>query len=183
MVLTICVCHVFFVSGQYLQSQSIDSVTEYEYYDDFADASTTQGVTTILPIFTSTKSTTTSTTTTTTTTPKPTLTRYLPTRRNLFRTSIAPNTINQRKKFGPTKVYVADSYSEASIENAFVQTKQQQQKQPTPPHLRNALVDADRSASDKDYAQEKFVASDESNGNGNSFSRRYARFLFKSRSG
>lgn len=184
-VLTISVSH-FCVSGQYLQSQtqSIDTVTEYEYYDDFADASTTVTVTSI-PYTTSAKPTT--TTTTTTTTSKPTTSnRYLTTRRTTFRPLVFSNNgISSRKKFGTNKLYIADSYTEASNENALVQSDGNIiKKQPTPPQLRNAVVDVDRSTSGKDYAQEKFATSVETNnGNGNYFSRRYARFLFKSRSG
>lgn len=92
-------------------------------------------------------------------------------------------------KFGANKPFYADSYTEASNENAFVQFQQQQQlskpKQSTPPQLRNAIVDVDRRPlNGKDYAQEKSITSIESNnGNANYFSRRYARFLFKQRSG
>lgn len=198
LVLTISISH-FGVSGQYIQynanakkgppslaDRQIDTVTaaaaaadaqvEYEYYDDLIeDSSTTQ----LSP-------TTTTTSTTTTTTPKPiTSYRYSTTHRNGFR-PIQP--FNKKKFEVATKQYQPDSYTEASNESAFVQKSQNpnQSKQLPPPQLRNAIADVNRRTVGKDYVQEKSVvtSSELNGGNGNgSFSRRYARFLFKLRSG
>lgn len=193
LVLTISISH-FGVSGQYIQynanakkvqsaaDRQIDTATaaasaqvEYEYYDDFIeDLSTTQ-----LPA-----TTTTSTTTTTTTTPKPiTSYRFSTTHRNGFR----PINLNKKKFEAPTKQYQPDSYTEASNESAFVQKSQNpnQLKQLATPQLRNAIAEVNRRTIGKEYVNEKsVVSSNELNGNGNaSFSRRYARFLFKLRSG
>ncbi|XP_031635880.1 cAMP-dependent protein kinase catalytic subunit-like [Contarinia nasturtii] len=201
LVLTISISHFGVgVSGQYVQynanaqenqsvaDRRIDTATEYEYYDDvIEDISTTQS----LPTTTTTKATT---TTTTTSTSKPITSSYriLTTHRNAFRPS------NFKKKFDvTTKQYHADSYTEASNENAFVQkepnqSKQYQQQPPqqqqlAPPHLRNAIADINRRTSGKEYAQEKSsstsIDSNNVNGSGNYFSRRYARFLFKLRTG
>lgn len=192
LVLTISISH-FGVSGQYIQynanakkvqsaaDRQIDTATaaasaqvEYEYYDDIIeDLSTTQ-----LP------ATTTTSTTTTTTTPKPiTSYRFLTTHRNGFR----PINFNKKKIEATTKQYQPDSYTEASNESAFVQKSQNpnQLKQLPPPQLRNAIAEVNRRTIGKEYANEKsVVSSNELNGNGNgSFSRRYARFLFKLRSG
>lgn len=193
LVLTISISH-FGVSGQYIQynanaqeakstanRQIETATTEYEYYDDIIeDVSTTQG--SIVPTTTTTTRTTTSTSTTT---PKPiTSYRVLTTHRNGFRP------LNFKKKFEVTtkQQYQPDSYTEASNESAFVQPQQQkQQLQTPPPHIRNAIADINRRTTGKDYAQEKSLAtsieSNNGNGNGNYFSRRYARFLFKLRSG
>lgn len=193
LVLTISISH-FGVSGQYIQynanakkvqsaaDRQIDTATaaasaqvEYEYYDDFIeDLSTTQ-----LPA-----TTTTSTTTTTTTTPKPiTSYRFSTTHRNGFR----PINLNKKKFEAPTKQYQPDSYTEASNESAFVQKSQNpnQLKQLATPQLRNAIAEVNRRTIGKEFVNEKSaVSSNELNGNGNaSFSRRYARFLFKLRSG
>lgn len=186
LVLTISISH-FGVSGQYIQynanakkvqsaaDRKIDTATaaasaqvEYEYYDDFIDdLSTTQ-----LP----------STTTTTTTTPKPiTSYRFLTTHRNGFR----PINLNKKRFEATTKQYQPDSYIEASNESAFIQNSQNsnQLKQLATPQLRNAIAEVNRRTIGKEYVNEKSaVSSNELNGNG-SFSRRYARFLFKLRSG
>ncbi|XP_055294864.1 uncharacterized protein DDB_G0290587-like [Sitodiplosis mosellana] len=188
LVLTISISH-FGVSGQYIQynangqgsksaadRQPETATTEYEYYDDIIeDFSTTQSIPTSPPR--------TTTSTTTTTTPKPiTSYRVLTTHRNGFRP------INFKKKFDATtkQQYQPDSNTEASNESAFVQYQKQQVQTP-PPHLRNAIADVNRRTSGKEYAQEKSLAtsieSNNGNGNGNYFSRRYARFLFKQRSG
>lgn len=107
------------------------------------------------------------------------------TRRNGIRTT-TPSA--NKAKFGVNRQpsFYGDSYTEASVENAIVQyqqpTKGKQSSVAVPsPHLRNAIVDVDRRANGKEYAQEKSATSIESNGN--NFSRRYARFLFKQRSG
>lgn len=187
LVLTISLSH-FGVSGQYIQynakaheAQSVTesqidtaTVAEYEYYDDIIeDSSTTQ-----IPAARTT-------TTTTTTTPKPiTSYRFLTNHRNGFR----PINFNKKKLEITTRQYHTDSHTEASNESAFVQN-QSQLKQPTPPtpppHLRNAIADINRRTVGKDYAQEKSSATsfDSNNGNGNYLSRRYARFLFKQRTG
>lgn len=190
-VLTISISH-FGVSGQYIQYKTnaqerqsvadrrIDTVThtEYEYYDDDGEDYTTPQNIAI----------TTSTTTSTTTTPKPiTSYRQLTTHRNGFR----PLLNYKQKKLDADKTRQQnqlDSYTEASNENAFVQ-KHNQLKQstqpPPPPQLRNAIAEVNRRTAGKEYAVEKSppTSFDSNNGNGGNFSRRYARFLFKLRSG
>lgn len=187
LVLSISLSH-FGVSGQYIQynakahevqsvtDRQIDTAThpEYEYYDDIIEDSTT----TQIPVAKTT-------TTTTTTTPKPiTSYRFLTNHRNGFR----PINFNKKKLEITTRQYHSDSHTEASNESAFVQD-QSQLKQPTSatpsPHLRNAIADVNRRTVGKDYAQEKSSATsfESNNGNGNYLSRRYARFLFKLRSG
>lgn len=184
----------FVVSGQYIpynanaqvakstdDRQTETATSEYEYYDDITeDLSTTQSI----PTTRATRTTTPTTTTTSTTTPKPiTSYRVLTTHRNGFRP------INSKKKFDTTtkQQYQPDSYTEASNESAFIQQKHQVQT--PPPHLRNVIADINRRTSGKEYAQEKSLATSiesnngDGNGNANYFSRRYARFLFKSRSG
>lgn len=195
-VLTISISH-FGVSGQYIQYKTnaqerqsvadrhIDTVThtEYEYYDDDGEDYTTPQNIAI------TTSTTTSTTSTTTTTPKPiTSYRLLTTNRNGFR----PLFNYKQKKFDTDKTrqqYQPDSYTEASNESAFVQkhnqSKQSTQPPPPPPQLRNAIAEVNRRTAGKEYAVEKSAPTsfESNNGNGGNFSRRYARFLFKLRSG
>lgn len=189
-VLTISISH-FGVSGQYIQYKAnaqkrqsaadrrIDTVThtEYEYYDDDSeDYSTTESI-----------ATTTTSTTSTTTTPKPiTSYRVMTTHRNGFR----PLLNFKQKKFDTTtrqqyQQYQPDSYTEASNESSFVQ-KHNQLKQsaapPPSPQLRNAIADVNRRTNGKEYAAEKSAPTSIESNNGN-FSRRYARFLFKLRSG
>lgn len=172
-----------------LSDRRFDAVTEYEYYDDEIDDFST----------TTTKSTptttTTTTSTTTTTTPKP-ITSYRllhTTPRNGFRPLINFNSINNgntKKKSDTTNArqqyqqYQLDSYTEASNDNAFVQKFNNQLKQPvSAPQLRNAIADVNRRVAHKDYLPEKSNPIDPKSDNGGSFSRRYARFLFKLRSG
>lgn len=191
-VLTISISH-FGVSGQYIQYKAnaqerqsaadrrIDTVTqtEYEYYDDDnVDYSTTQSIAT------------TTTSTTSTTTPKPiTSYRVLTTHRNGFRPLL---NFKQQKKFDTAlrqqqqqQQYQPDSYTEASNESTFVQ-KHNQLKQsappPPPPQLRNAIAEVNRRTIGKEYAAEKSAPTSIEANNGN-FSKRYARFLFKLRSG
>lgn len=191
-VLSISACH-FGVSGQYIQykanaparQQTVDrqydtaTQNEYEYYyeDEIDDFGTTQSIG-----LTTARSTTT-TTTTTTTTPKPiTSYRLLTTHRNGFRP--LPN----KKKFDPTitrqfQPNQPDSNTEASNDNTYVQKPNQlKQSAASTPQLRNAIADVNRRTAGKEYVQEKSSESDNGNGSGG-FSRRYARFLFKLRSG
>lgn len=178
-----------------LSDKRFDTVTEYEYYDDeIDDFGTTQG---FLPTTTTkTAPTTPTTTTSTTTTPKPiTSYRLLTTHRNGFRPLLNSNNNNgnTKKKTDTTitrqnQQYQPDSYTEASNDSTFVQ-KQNNNNQPkksaSTQHLRNAISDVNRRSVDKEYVQEKSAPSaiDSSSGSSGGFSRRYARFLFKLRSG
>lgn len=177
-----------------LSDKRFDTVTEYEYYDDeIDDFGTTQSfspTTTTKAATTTTKTTT--TTTTTTTTPKPiTSYRLMTTHRNGFRPllNFNGNNGNTKKK---TDTAIArqsnqpDSYTEASNESTFIQKQNnnnQSKQSASTQHQRNAISDVSRRSTSKEqYAQEKSApAAIESNGGG--FSRRYARFLFKLRSG
>lgn len=182
-----------------LSDKRFDTVTEYEYYDDeIDDFGTTQN---FLPTTTTKTATITTTTTTTapttttskTTTPKPiTSYRLLTTHRNGFRPLINFNSNNGNTK-KKTDTSIArqsnqlDSYTEASNESTFIQkqSNNQSKQSASAQHQRNAISDVSRrSANSKEYAQEKSApaAVDESS-NGGGFSRRYARFLFKLRSG
>lgn len=179
-----------------LSDKRFDTVTEYEYYDDddeIDDFGTTQSFS---PTTTARATTTTTTkTTSTTTTPKPiTSYRLMTTHRNGFRPILNSNSNNgnTKKKTDTTitrqnQQYQPDSYTEASNESTFVQKQNNNQsKQSTStPQLRNAIADVNRRSAGKEYAQEKSSSSavDSSNGSSGGFSRRYARFLFKSRSG
>lgn len=186
LVLTISISD-FGVSGQYIRYRSdskenesatdrrIDTATDVEYYyDDDIEAgfSTTHSI-----------PSTTTTSTTTTTTPKPiTSYRFLTTHRNGFR----PFNYNKKKSDTTTKQYQPDSYTEASNESAFVQRQVKETATPPPPpspHLRNAIADVNRRTTGKDYAQEKSSELINGTGNSNYVSRRYARFLFKLRTG
>lgn len=179
----ICVNHIY-VSGQYTQYTHNDdgfkpirpstekptdlpTQSDYEYYDD--DELASDNAPTLRPV-------TTTTTTTTTTTQRPSLAqRYLATRRSNSR-SVNFNKINI-----PEKPYV-DSYLEASNEFEVLQPV----KKPLALPLRNTFFDVDHRANGKDYnfSQEKASStSAESNNNNGNFSRRYARFLFKLRTG
>lgn len=185
-VLIICV-NRFHVSGQYFQYKSndgfqpvtnkqIESATqpEYEYYDEIDESSTLPG----------SIGATATTTTTTSTTQKPITTthRFLTTRRSSFRTS----NFNKKKSNVNQPYYSGDSYTEASNENEFVQQQStlSKAKQPTPPQLRNSVVDLDRRVNGKDdnIAEKKSSSSIDSD-NASYVSRRYARFLFKLRTG
>lgn len=158
--------NTFSVTGQYnanepdqLADRRVDTVTqEYEYYDDLVDSSTTQvGITTEIP------TTTTPTTTTTTTTVRSTI------RRTNLRPSLYKKKFN-RKQFD-------DNYTDSSDVNAYVQKSRQSQQQQLPIN-RNAVHELDRAENRRDITEER---SDDSNDN--YFSRRYARFLFRQRSG
>lgn len=183
LVLTISISH-FGVSGQYIPYRSeskenesvtdrrIDTATDVEYYYDDeieADLSTTHSI-----------PSTTTTSTTTTTTPKPiTSYRFSTTHRNGFR----PFNYNKKKQPDTTtKLYQPDSYTEASNESAFVQKQVKPTATPTP-QLRNAIAEVNRRTTGKDYTQEKSSELINGTGNNNYVSRRYARFLFKLRSG
>lgn len=190
-VLIICVNQCFQVSGQYFQYKSndgfqpvtdkrIESATqpEYEYYDEIDESSTLPGLPNA-PV----GSKTTTTSTTTTTTQKPTTShRFLTTRRSSFRTNI------NKKKFNVNQPYYSDgdSYTEASNENEFVQQQSSlsKAKQPTPPQLRNSVIDSDRRVNGKDdnLAEKKSSSSIDSDKD-SYVSRRYARFLFRMRTG
>lgn len=190
-VLIICVNQCVQVSGQYFQYKSndgfqpvtdkrIESATqpEYEYYDEIDESSTLPG----LP--NASIGSTTTTTTTTTTTQKPTTShRFLTTRRSSFRTNF------NKKKFNVNQPYYSDgdSYTEASNENEFVQQQQSslsKAKQPTPPQLRNSVIESDRRVNGKDdnFAEKKSSSSIDSDKD-SYVSRRYARFLFRMRTG
>lgn len=186
LIFALCVNHIY-VSGQYTQykynndgfkpirpstEKPIDLPTQpdYEYYDDDElDSANT-------PILGHTTATT--TTTTTTTTQRPSLAqRYLATRRSNSRSA------NFNKVIIPEKPYV-DNYLEASNEFEILQ---QPGKKPLALPLRNTIFDVDHRANGKEYSfsQEKAstTSAESNNINNGNFSRRYARFLFKLRTG
>lgn len=177
LLITLCV-NTIYVSGQYNLYNSDDdgfkpirpstdrpeiaTQPEYEYYDD--DLDYTQAPTI---------ATTTTTTTTTYRPPKPQ--RLISTRRNSFRSA------SFEKKKNIETPYV-DSFTEASNEFEIVQHPGKT-KPLFLPQLRNTILDVDRRVNGKDYnfaSDKSSSTSAESNGN---FSRRYARFLFKQRTG
>lgn len=181
LIFALCVNSIY-VSGHYTKYNSDDdgfkpirpstdnpieqaNQAEYEYYDD-EDLDATFAATTA-----------TTTTTTTTTTQRPVSTQRLSTRRSSFRS------LNFNKKKIIEKPFT-DSYTEASDDFEIVQ--QPAKLGPSIlPHLRNTIFDVDRRENDKSYnfgPEKSSTASELNNGNGN-FSRRYARFLFKLRTG
>lgn len=210
LVLTVSIGH-FGVSCQYIQyrpnsasslsarlaaalsDKRFDTTPEYEYYydDEIDDFGTTQTFAPTTATKTaSTATTTTTTTTSTTTTPKPISSyRLLTTQRNGFRPLVNFNSKsgNTKKKSDTSIARQSnqfDSYTEASNDSAFVQkqTNNQPKQSASTQHQRNAISDVSRrSASKDDYAEEKSAPAAIESGGG--FSRRYARFLFKLRSG
>lgn len=180
-----------------LSDKQYDTAPEYEYYyDDEIDGTTqTFAPTTITTKVTTTTTKKTTTAASTTTTPKPiTSYRLQTTHRNGFRPILSGNNANTKKKTDTTITRQSnqpDNYIEASNdENTFIQKQKSNNNQPkqlaSTQHHRNGISDVSRRSASKDYAQEKSSPAEiDSNNSGSSggFSRRYARFLFKLRSG